>query len=406
VLAVRLRGSSALVNAACVTFAAFCVLPISLTVRPQLWSALGLALLVPLVQRIRPTRWSAIGVVCLFVVWANLHGGWITGLAVLGTYAVVRLARAPKDGSAWFALVAAGAAATLVNPYGVGLWRFLAGTVRPARPDIFEWQPLSLALPWTHWVPAVGPLIITVLLSLRRTTRPPLEAWAIIALLTASAVRVMRVGPLVAPAELILLAPYIRVGWGRIGHIRIADRGIAAVMWVPVVVTLAAAVRPTASALRCIRVEGLGSPDLEAAAMLKGTDGRLWVAFDWGEYALWHFGPRLKVSIDGRRETLYSDAVIQLHRDVERGDPRALGFVASPSIPTSYGCRQRMARRGHGSRITGIASRLTRGVHSSRSAPSARGFRRVLLRCSPVSRESRRSPLGLVRFRRTGRPCA
>ncbi len=37
-----------------------------------------------------------------------------------------------------------------------------------------------------------------------------------------------------------------------------------------------------------------------------GTHGRLLVWFDWGEYALFHLSPALRVSIDGRRETVYS----------------------------------------------------------------------------------------------------
>ena len=32
------------------------------------------------------------------------------------------------------------------------------------------------------------------------------------------------------------------------------------------------------------------------------------VHFNWGEYVMWHAGPRVKVSMDGRRETVYSDA--------------------------------------------------------------------------------------------------
>ena len=41
--------------------------------------------------------------------------------------------------------------------------------------------------------------------------------------------------------------------------------------------------------------------------------GRLVVWFDWGEYAIWHFAPQLLVSIDGRRETVFSDQVMQKH---------------------------------------------------------------------------------------------
>src|SRR5689334_8033881 len=73
----------------------------------------------------------------LLALWANLHGGFVAGLGVLVVWAVMR----PRWSSAL--LVAMAAAATLVNPYGVGLWTFLARTLGP-RPDIAEWQAISL----------------------------------------------------------------------------------------------------------------------------------------------------------------------------------------------------------------------------------------------------------------------
>ena len=58
-----------------------------------------------------------------------------------------------------------------------------------------------------------------------------------------------------------------------------------------------------------------------AIALLKqsGFRGNLAVPFTWGEYALWHLGPGVKVSIDGRRETVYSDAVYRETLDFEQG---------------------------------------------------------------------------------------
>ena len=40
--------------------------------------------------------------------------------------------------------------------------------------------------------------------------------------------------------------------------------------------------------------------------------GRLLTWFDWGQYAIWHF-PNLRVSLDGRRETVYSEAFVSRH---------------------------------------------------------------------------------------------
>jgi hypothetical protein len=58
----------------------------------------------------------------------------------------------------------------------------------------------------------------------------------------------------------------------------------------------------------CIRI---GAEDLPAdtVAILErsGAHGNLAVHFDWGEYVIWRLAPRIKVSIDGRRETVYSE---------------------------------------------------------------------------------------------------
>jgi len=45
-----------------------------------------------------------------------------------------------------------------------------------------------------------------------------------------------------------------------------------------------------------------------------GVAAHLAVDFDWGEYVIWHVGPRVQVSVDGRRETVYSDAVHALNQ--------------------------------------------------------------------------------------------
>src|SRR5262249_54240378 len=63
---------------------------------------------------------------------------------------------------------------------------------------------------------------------------------------------------------------------------------------------------------RCIRLSPATADfPARAIALLKdsGVSGNLVIPFGWGEYALWHLGPRIKVSIDGRRETVYPEKV-------------------------------------------------------------------------------------------------
>ncbi|MEE9275206.1 MAG: hypothetical protein V3V62_07850, partial [bacterium] len=65
--------------------------------------------------------------------------------------------------------------------------------------------------------------------------------------------------------------------------------------------------------MRCIRIDPkrtIGYP-ARAVALLResGGGGNLVVHFDWGEYVIWHLAPRFRVSMDGRRETVYSPEV-------------------------------------------------------------------------------------------------
>jgi len=72
----------------------------------------------------------------------------------------------------------------------------------------------------------------------------------------------------------------------------------------------------------CIRVEPFYfAYPARAVALLKqsGVRGNMAVPFDWGEYVLWQLEPRVKVSIDGRRETVYSDETYRQSRDFEQG---------------------------------------------------------------------------------------
>jgi hypothetical protein len=48
-----------------------------------------------------------------------------------------------------------------------------------------------------------------------------------------------------------------------------------------------------------------------AVALIKEhlPQGRLAIYFDWGQYALWHLGPEVRVSMDGRRETVYDQQI-------------------------------------------------------------------------------------------------
>ena len=83
---------------------------------------------------------------------------------------------------------------------------------------------------------------------------------------------------------------------------------------------------------RCIVIappdNGSYGPDVVAGESLRGSEGRLVTSFNWGEYALWHFGPALKVSVDGRRETLYADETVNAQAAILQGVTGGLAVLA------------------------------------------------------------------------------
>src|SRR5262249_2003308 len=52
---------------------------------------------------------------------------------------------------------------------------------------------------------------------------------------------------------------------------------------------------------------------------LNELHGNLATPFNWGEYVLWKVGPSVKVSLDGRYEAVYSEAVAEDTFRFERG---------------------------------------------------------------------------------------
>jgi hypothetical protein len=62
-------------------------------------------------------------------------------------------------------------------------------------------------------------------------------------------------------------------------------------------------------------------------ALSQAPPGRMATFFDWGEYLLWHLGPEIKVSMDGRRETVYSERRLQDHYDVLFGTTEGLRLL-------------------------------------------------------------------------------
>ena len=288
-------------------------------VRPQLFSLLFFSVVMSclLAASRGAQRWLLVLPV-LFAAWANLHGGWIVGGGVIVLWTAALLI----SGERRLALGVAGtgalcAAATLVTPYGFGLWQFLRETVGFSRPDIIEWQPIYV----TGWpfvaLWTIALIIMTLGVVLGGREKLHVERLVVTIALAAASVKVSRLLAFFGLASLFLFAPFICEAYQRrrterqFGSSPLVRVGFAGVACAMGVFTLAAIYNNFG------QVRLIEAPEPEAVAVLNqqraGTRVLVW--FTWGEYAIWHLSPRMQVSIDGRRETVYSDTVATRHFD-------------------------------------------------------------------------------------------
>ena len=271
-------------------------------------------------------KWS-LAIPLVFVVWVNVHGGWIIGAAVFTIFLACSVFDAEFGRDRRLLLIAAALASaigTLVNPYGVRMLAFLFETVGPDRADIVEWQPL-LRVPATALVLWCVPTALAAAAVWRNRRTIPISSLLITLVLGVGTFRVVRLLGFYALTVGMLLAPYVRSAATeqktRPAHAPIGYAAAVSVLIVSLALVLFA---------RRIGMQATWLPEADAAVFVRthALTGRMLTWFDYGEYAIWHFSPRLRVSMDGRRETVYSDDMRALHWRIYRNEPSALNDVA------------------------------------------------------------------------------
>jgi len=227
--------------------------------------------------------------------------------------------------------------------------------VRPQRHDVTDWKPL-LQLPAGIIVldlllPAIAALAIGF--GRQRVSKRHLS---MIALLAFATFRIGRVDAFFEAAVGILLAPQILRGFHSI------RTSLAAPIWrrpIPgagVVIVAGSVAAFIAGILhtRTIELEGAWLPDSESIELMKQTCAHENVLtwFDWGEYAIWHLSADgIRVSMDGRRETVYSPRVLENHQAFYDNDRSAIDYpdrIAAQCVwlPTRLGTVASLQMRG------------------------------------------------------------
>jgi len=301
------------------------------TVRPQMFTFLFFTLTLLVLHRAESGRpgwlWSLPLIVGL---WINFHGGVLAGVGVLGIWGIARGVAAFRTDSfvgAWSNLrtpLIVGllcALALLANPYGVGLPEFLFRTATVPRPDIVDWQPLPVSsVPGVIYLGYTAVAIWTLIRAPGKVSMPLLAVLVALVILPLTAIRHLQLFAIGVP---ILIADAFAVAWRRETTAREAGRAERVVVLATTVLASGLLLGTGVREARCIKIDpvrSIGFP-VRAIAWLSdsGVEGNLVTFFDWGQYALWHLAPEIKVSMDGRRETVYSDSIYREYLQFQNG---------------------------------------------------------------------------------------
>ncbi len=327
----------------CVLVAAALGLILQSQFRPQMFTFVLMSALMALLARDtyrhRAPLWLAVPFAAL---WANLHGGFFIGIAILALYGATAAIGDVVAGAGWrrgarfVLLTLAAAAATLLNPYGIGMWQTVAHALANpyTRIAIRDWQPLAWAVAG-QWRSAPAGVILyaaviaTVLaLAASFTAAPSREDLPLVAVVAAMAVATLLSARNLALVAIAACAPLAR-HWAAFVRRSPAEPATPAATRWRLSATLAALALAVAMALGggllSSRLASDRAYPAAALAFMRQHElrGHVLADFGWGEYLIWHAAPDDKVFIDGRYDTVYSLSVIRDYLDFHFDRPRA-----------------------------------------------------------------------------------
>lgn len=301
--------------------------------RPQLFDFIGLSALLLMLARDNYWRagplWPAIPILAL---WANLHGGFVVGLAAIAVYAAAAAVEDWMSGDglrralrASLVLLAC-TLATLVNPYGIANWITVLRTLRDplTRAIISEWQPLLFGItqewqrsPVTaiNFALAILPFVALMFCFAIRPRGGDSPLVAIAAIMGVGAWIAMRNLALAVIAWVVPLCRHAALlqNWQSGSRLSLEVRRPYRRLLNQILIGAIALVVAFQTGLFWGKLPAGTSMPQGAVDFMRahGLRGNVLCDFSWGEYVIFHLAPDCRVFIDARYDMVYPKAVIR-----------------------------------------------------------------------------------------------
>ncbi len=303
-------------------------------IRPHLYSLLGFSVLLFMLLNRTTSTWK---LALLFIVWVNVHGGFIFGLMALAIlifpWRDLRVATLSQPARTMLVCILA----CLVNPDGINSFLLpLAYALDASSPyrTLGEWlspfKPGGIQAPLFSWALYIAPAIALCYLvpMVRRAVGVPWEGLALCALTVLMSLTSRRFIPLFAIATAVMAAPLIGFLLQKIRAEKVSIAlAVLALGWgafrmLPYPLS-------AGPAYHYLTAEYVYPIDTLNFIEANDIQGNVFALYNWGGYIHWRTDGKLKVFIDGRANTVYDDDTYNQYVEVLSGRSNWLELVES-----------------------------------------------------------------------------
>lgn len=300
-------------------------------IRPQIFSYLFFSLTILILESYKLKGFKTyIYLFIIFITWVNMHGGVIAGLCLVYYYSLYNIFSSfytlkttkEKISSIKFILLPVLLTFTLLlTPYTYHYLTYIADAILLKRSFVEEWQPMFSSFGNFFYTQILMLLSIALfLLNIKNPDKEKLFHIVILVLLAVLCIKHTRHIPFFAIACAYYLPGFLEYAIDNFFKNRkFADNKIAKyTLSIILVVMSCVFMLLTFINSYKLNVNLVTTPyytgyPVETAKFIKqkGLKGRMITNFNWGEFIIYNLSPDIKVSFDGRYETVYPDEIVK-----------------------------------------------------------------------------------------------
>ncbi len=292
----------------------------STIVRAQIFTYLFFILTIFIIESARrDQKWLVLlWLVPIQLLWCNLHGGYLTGLGLIGLYALGDAVSGKKIIPLVIILLPA-TLITLINPYGIEYWKFIFHAVSMPRPEIDEWMSITAALKNSYMiVPVVSFILLSLVCFFSFMTRSKKYFTEILILMVICYLGYKHARHTIFLG--ILFGAFFPAILFDIRKTSFPKQRFVNMSWIAPILLVIFFLSSHWLIHRSSPINYLPSYALTVSYSYYPIGALNWMKnnkirgyilpfFGWGEFLMWSCYPDCKVAMDGRYETVYPEAV-------------------------------------------------------------------------------------------------